>query len=131
MVKPVALNPNASIDRHPEYVKPRIKNDRPAYVVIQEGFYDHKDKYRPVGSHFYFDFEPNLNLMPLNKLANDKMNLFIEKLNKLGEEVARKNKKGFTPQPIKEWIESDEVEMPMVEHVFGMPKPDDGKDDIR
>lgn len=131
MVKPVALNPNASIDKHDPYVKPRIKNDRPAYVVIQEGFFDHKDKFRNVGSHFYYDLEPNMNLMPLNKLANDKMNLFIDKLNGLGAQVAAKAKKQFTPQPQKEWVESDEIDMPMVEHVFGMPKPDDGKDDIR
>ena len=58
------------------------------------------------------------------------MNVFIEKLNKLGEEVARKNKKGFTPQPTKEWVDSEDMDLPMVEHVFGMPKHDDGTDDI-
>lgn len=131
MVRPVALNANASLDKHEPFVKPRIKQDRPAYVVINDGFYDHKDKFRFPGSMFYFDGEPNQNLFPLNKLANDKMNLFIDKCNGLGEEVAKKNKKNFTKQPMKEWVEIDEVELPLVEHVFGMPKADDGKDEIR
>ena len=131
MVKPVALNPNASIDRHEPYVKPRIKNDRPAYVVINDGFYDQKDRFRQAGSHFYYDGEPNQNLVPLNKLANDKMNAFIEKLNTLSAAVHAKAKKQFTPQATKEWVEGEDFDLPMVEHVFGMPKADDGKDDIR
>jgi hypothetical protein len=127
----LALNPNASLDKHEARQKPRIKQDRAAYEVINDGFYDPKDKFKFPGALIYFDGEPNQNLFPLNKMANDKMNMFIHKLNQLGEDFAKKNKKGFTPQPIKEWVETDEIEVPMVEHVFGVPKFDDGKDDIR
>ena len=130
-MKMLALNPNASLDKHEPRLKPRIKQDRPAYEVINDGFYDAKDKFKFPGALIYFDGEPNHNLYPLNKLANDKMNEFIEKLNNLGMASAKANKKGYTPLPIKEWVETDEIEVPMVEHVFGVPKFDDGKDDIR
>jgi hypothetical protein len=131
MVKSVALNPNASLEKHEARPKPRIKQDRPAYEVINTGFYDHKDRFRPAGSLLYYDGEPNQNLFPLNKMANDRMNLFIDKLNGLGHEVAKKEKRGYIPQATKEWVETDEIEVPMVEHVFGVPKFDDGKDEIR
>ena len=130
-MKMLALNPNASLDKHEPRAKPRIKQDRPAYEVINDGFFDTKDKFKFPGALIYFDGEPNQNLFPLNKLANDKMNEFIEKLNNLGMASAKANKKGYTPLPIKEWVETDEIEVPMVEHVFGVPKFDDGKDDIR
>lgn len=120
-----------SLDRHQPYVKPKVKNDRAAYGVINDGFFDHKDKFRFPGTMIYFDGEPNFNLFPLNKMANDKMNEFLEKLNRYGEDAAKKNKKHFTPYVLKEWTEEEETEIPQVENVMGVPKFDDGKDVIR
>lgn len=113
------------------YSKPKVKQDRPAYGVINNGFYDHKDRFRQPGSMLYYDGEPNQNLYPLNKMAYDKMQAFLDKLDELGEEVAKKNKKTYVRQPRQEWAEDGEVEIPQIEHVMGVPKPDDGKDEIR
>ena len=88
------------------YSKPKVKQDRPAYGVINNGFYDHKDRFRQPGSMLYYDGEPNQNLYPLNK-------------------------KTYVRQPRQEWAEDGEVEIPQIEHVMGVPKPDDGKDEIR
>ena len=120
-----------SLDRRTPYVKPKIKNDHAAYGVINDGFFVHKDKFHFNGSMLYFDGEPNFNLYPLNKMANDQMNLFLDKLNGLGHEAAKRNKKTFTPYVLKEWTEEEEAEVPQVENVMGMPKFDDGKDNIR
>lgn len=111
-----------SLTPHPEYRKPKVKQDRPAYAVINDGFFDQNDKFWQPNQMLYYDDEPNLNLYPLNKLANDKVNTFLTKLNELGEEMARKNKKRFTPYQIKDWTESEEIELPQVENVMGMPK---------
>lgn len=120
-----------SLDRTTPYVKPKVKQDRPAYGVINDGFFDHKDKFRFAGSMLYFDGEPNFNLFPLNKMANDRMNQFLDKLNGLGIESAKKNKRNFTPYELKDWKEDEEAEMPQIENVMGVPKFDDGKDNIR
>lgn len=120
-----------SLDRQQPYVRPKIKNDRPAYGVINDGFFDHKDKFHFAGAMLYYDGEPNFNLFPLNEKANDKMNLFLDKLNGFGVDAAKKNKKNFTPYELKEWKEEEEPEMPQTENVMGMPKFDDGKDVIR
>lgn len=128
----VPLNPNARLEPNKPYVKPRVKDDRAAYVVTGNGFFDHKDKFRYPGSMFYYDFEPSLDLTPLNKLASEKKNAFLAKLNELGNEMAKKNKKNFTPYEIVEWSDGqEELDLPQVEYLMGIPKQSDIKDEIR
>ena len=111
-----------SLTPHPEYRKPKVKQEKPAYAVINDGFFDENDKFWYPNQMLYYEGEPNLNLYPLNKLANDKLNLFLGKLNELGEDMARKTKKRFTPHPIKDWTETEDVEVPQIENVMGVPK---------
>lgn len=122
-----------SINPRQPYQRPKVKQDRPAYGVINNGFFDHKDKFRYPGSMLYFDGEPNQNLYPLNKLAYDKMQAYLDKLDALGEEVAKnsKPKKAYVRQARQEWKEEDDSELPMPENVMGVSKFDDGKDVIR
>lgn len=122
MVKQVALNPNASLEPHRPYVKPRLKQDRCAYAVLNPGFYDENDKFWHPGQMLYFEGEPNQSLHPLNKLAYDKMQLFLDKVDKFGEEYARKHKKDYVPQPRQEWKDDDEIDVPQVEHLMGVPR---------
>lgn len=128
---PVALGALSLTPRVP-YQKPKVKQDRAAWGVINNGFFDQYDKFRNPGEMFYFDGEPSLNLYPLNKMAYDKMQLFLDKLDQLGEEVARnaKPKRAYIRQPRQAWTEEEDNEMPQIEHVMGVPKT--GKnDDIR
>ncbi len=37
-------------------------------------------------------------------------------------DVAKKNSKDFIPQPRQKWNEDEEVEMPQIENVMGVPK---------
>ncbi len=141
MVQQIALNPNASLEPHRSYTKPKVKDNRPAYIVSGHGFFDHNDKFRTNGSMFYYDFEPSLvAIQPL--FANDKMNEFLAKLNHFGQEAAKqtvvgpdgkitRNKKHFTPYDLKEWNDSEELDLPVVEYLMGVPKTSDAKDEIR
>lgn len=101
----------------------RIRHqDKAAYGVGGKGFFDDKSKFWAVGSALYFEGEPNLDLHPLNKLAHERKNLFLEKLNKLGEQVAKKSGKSFVPYAIEEWRdEDDHEEIPMPKYVMGVP----------
>jgi len=106
----------------PEYRKPKVKNEHPAYGVINNGFFDQNDKFWHPGQMLYFDGEPSQNLFPLNKLAYDKMQTFLDKLDVMGEEVAKKNKKTYVRQPRQEWSEDEEMDLPQIEHVMGVPR---------
>jgi hypothetical protein len=118
---PVALGA-LSLTPRPEYKKPKVKQDKAAYGVINNGFFDENDKFWHPGQMLYFNGEPNQNLYPLNKLAYDRMQAFLDKLDMLGEEVAKKNKKTYVRQPRQEWTDDSEVELPQVEHVMGIPR---------
>ena len=120
-----------SLDRTQPYVRPKVKQDRPAYIVINNGFFDHKDKFKFPGEMLYFDGEPNANLYPLNKMAYDKIQQFLDMLDMFSEEKAKKDKVKFIKQAREPWHNYEEVEVPQVENVMGMPKNDDGKDNIR
>ena len=126
---PVALGA-LSLTPRPEYKKPKLKQDKPAWGVINNGFFDENDKFWHPGQMLYFMGEPNQNLYPLNKLAYDKMESFLDKLDVLGEEVAKKNKKTYVRQPRQEWNDNEDVELPQIEHVMGVPKKDKN-DEIR
>lgn len=122
MANPIALSALSLTQRQP-YVRPRVKNDRPAYGVVGQGFFDDKDKKWEPGTALYFDGEPNADLYPLNKLAYDRMQLFLDKLDTFGEEKAKRDKKAYIRQPRKEWIEEDiEDELPQPQYVMGSRK---------
>ncbi len=122
MGAPVALGA-LSLSPRQEYKKPKVKNDRPAYGVMNSGFYDHNDKFWYAGQSLYFDGEPNENLFPLNKMAHDKIQEFLDKIDLLGMDVAKKNKKTYTPLPRQAWNDDEPTEIPQPEYVMGMQKP--------
>ena len=129
MGTPVALGA-LSLSPRQEYKKPKVKNDRPAYGVMNNGFYDHLDKFWYAGQSLYFDGEPNENLFPLNKMAYDKIQAFLDKIDALGMEVSKKNKKTYIPQARLEWNDGDTTEIPQPEYVMGSQKPK-SNDEIR
>lgn len=102
------------------YVQLRVKEDKPAYGVTGKGFYDEYCKFWNPGQALYFDGEPNLDLIPLNKLAYDKMVEFWDKLDALGERKAKKEGKAHNPVIRMAWTEEGTVdELPMPEQVMG------------
>lgn len=103
------------------YVQPRVKADKPAYGVAGKGFYDDKDKLWMPGQALYFDGEPNQDLVPLNKMAYDKMTEFWDKLDALGERKAKKEGKAYNPIVRQEWSDEGVVDdMPLPEQVMGV-----------
>lgn len=119
-----------SLTPRPAYHKPKVKQDKPAWGVINDGFYDENDKFWQAGQMLYFSGEPNKNLYPLNKMAWDKMQEFLDKLDVLGMDIAKRNKKTFVPEARQPWAEDDDADMPQIEHVMGMPKKEKN-DEIR
>lgn len=103
------------------YSQPRVKEDRAAYMVSGRGFYDQYCKLWQPGQALYFDGEPNLDLIPLNKIAYDTMQAFLDKLDALGMKRAKKDGKDYIPLARQEWKENGEYdELPMPEYVMGM-----------
>lgn len=101
----------------------RVKQDRPAYGVAGKGFFDDKDVLWYPGQALYFDGEPNIDLIPLNKAAWDKMQVFLDKLDQLGIKKAKKDGKEYIPLQRTEWRDDGEVaDMPMPESVMGVRK---------
>lgn len=124
MARPMlALNPNARLDKAAPYVRPRVKQDRPAYGVTDKGFYDNKDKFWNPGEALYYDEEPSLNMVPLNKLGHDKLQALYDKLNAFGNEKSKKDKTSYTLLSLRPWTDDDENEdFPTPESVMGMKK---------
>lgn len=112
MARPMlALNPNAKLDKTAPYVRPRVKQDRPAYGISDpKGFFDDKDKFWNMGEALYFDGEPSLVMVPLNKMAHERLTALYEKLNALGFEKAKKDKVSYTAMVLREWTDDDENE---------------------
>lgn len=120
--QPLAINGITTSPKQ-NYVRPRVKQDRPAYGVINNGFFDDKDKFWNPGEALYFDGEPSLNMVPLNKMAYDKIQVMLDVLDMYGEEKAKKDKKAWTPQPRQEWSEDDLSEdFPSPSAVMGAKK---------
>lgn len=102
------------------YTPPRVKQDVPAYGVNGKGFYDNFCRFWNVGQALYFTGEPNLDLIPLNKLAYDKMTEFLDKLDSLGERKAKKEGKAYSPIARQEWNDDGVVDdFPQPEYVMG------------
>lgn len=101
----------------------RVKQDKAAWGVAGKGFYDDKDKLWYPGQALYFDGEPNLDLIPLNKVAYDKQQEFLDKLDSLGLKRAKKDGKEYTPLTRQQWSEDGIIDdLPTPEFVMGSRK---------
>lgn len=70
-----------------------IKNDRPAYRVLNEPGLFAGDTLWPAGSVIYYDDTPNEEMEPLNDLARDRMREYLTFLNECAAEVAKQSGK--------------------------------------
>ena len=118
-----------SLDR-PQAPQPiRIKReDRAAYGVGGKGFFDQYSTFWYPGQALYFDDEPNLDFIPLNKLAYDRMQEFMDKLDALGLKKAKKDGKEYVPLPRQAWVDgavNDELPTPQ----FVMAAKKDGSNE--
>jgi hypothetical protein len=120
MPQMVQLGP-LSLDRRQPYSPPRIKHqDKAAWIVGNKGFYDDKCHLWQPGEMLYYDGEPNADLYPLNKLAYDRKEEFLDKIDALAEKKAKKDGKAFVPAPRLQWREDGVMdEVPMPDSVMG------------
>lgn len=123
MPKQFALNPNASLEKHEAFRKPRLKEDRAAWAVVgSQGFFDNNDKFWFSGQMLYFEGEPNASLVPMNKLAYDRQQQWLDVIDMFTEEKCKKDKVKFVKQPRQTWTDDEEMELPQVEHLMGVPR---------
>jgi len=116
-----------SLTQPTEKRMPKLNADRPAYGISGKGFFNDQDKFLCPGQATYFDGEPNLDLIPLNKKAYDRMQEFLDKLDNLAAQAAKKAGKSFVPAARQVWVEDGMSEMPTPSSVFGVRKT--GSDD--
>lgn len=111
-----------SIDRRPERAPFRVKQDKPAYGVGGKGFYDDKDRFWNPGEALYWEKEPNMDLTPLNKLAYDEMQKFLDKLDAYGQKKAKKEGKEYSPAAREAWVQDLDIsELPSPQNLMGAP----------
>lgn len=82
-------------------VPPRAQNfaipqDRPVFRIKQGKFFGPDDTLYEEGSFIVWKDEPNLEMEPMNELAQDSMLAFLEKLDAAGREVAKKTGKNWS-----------------------------------
>jgi len=119
MATPLALGA-LSLSPPKAYTPLRAKQDKPAYGVGGKGFFDDKSKFWYPGQALYWEKEPNLDLTPINKLAYEKMQAYLDKLDDLGEKAAKKQGRTYVKLAREEWNENGEqVELPAPEFVMG------------
>ncbi len=68
-----------------------IPQDRPVYRVKEGKFFGPDDTLYAEGSYIVWKQEPNLEMEPMNELAQDAMQVYLEKLDKSGRAVAHMN----------------------------------------
>lgn len=107
--QPLAINGITTAPKQ-NYVRPRVKQDRPAYGVINNGFFDDKEKFWNPGEALYYELEPSLSMVPLNKMAWERMQLLLDKLDEFGAQKAKADKRTYTPMARTPWTEDDENE---------------------
>lgn len=78
-----------------QFIIPQIPNDVPVYR-IKEGKLWCDDEMHEEGTIIAFEEEPNLEMEPLNALANEKYRTFLKKLDNLGRQAAHKAGKAYT-----------------------------------
>lgn len=77
-----------------------IDTSRAAYRVLAvSGFFGPDDHLYELDSELYFDGEPNEELEPLNEVARERLNTYLEKLDALGREAAAKVGKSYAGRP--------------------------------
>lgn len=77
-----------------------IDNTRPAYRVLAvSGFFGPDDHLYELDDMLYFDGEPNDELEPLNEIARDKMEIYLNKLDNLGRAAAEKAGRAYAGRP--------------------------------
>jgi len=74
-----------------------IREDKPQYLVGDEKFFSGNRLYEK-GSPITLEGEPNPHMIPLNRLAFERMKAYHEKLDKFGQKWAQKNEKYYVPQ---------------------------------
>lgn len=73
-----------------------IPQDRPVYRIKQGKFFGPDDNLYEEGAVIAWKDEPNLEMEPLNALAQERYTAFLKKLDKHGKEVAEKTGKAWT-----------------------------------
>lgn len=68
------------------YAQPSVANDRPAYRILKECFLD--DIMFFPDQLVYWDEEPNQEMEPLNELARDAHNKFLDKIEEAGQRAS-------------------------------------------
>jgi hypothetical protein len=77
-----------------------IDNTRPTYRVLAlAGFFGPDDTLYSEGAEIYFDGEPNEELEPLNALAEEKMQAYLQKLDDSARDVALKLNRPYNGRP--------------------------------
>lgn len=71
-----------------------IPEDVPVYRILEGKFFADDELYEP-GSIITWDEEPNLEMQPLNKLAQERAKAYRLKLDEYGRKVADKNGTAF------------------------------------
>ena len=79
-----------------QYVPAVIPNDVPVYKVGDGKFYV-DDELLNEGAIITWEEEPNPNLIPMNKMAVDRMRAYLTQLDVYGEEKAKQDKKKYVP----------------------------------
>ena len=122
MPQPIQLGA-LSTEKTTQYAPIRIRHqDKAAYGVGGQGFFDNKCKFWQVGSALYFDGVPNKDLQPLNKLAHERKQAWQSEIDDLGEKMAKKSGKLYVRTEPVEWVEGDDhdkIDMP--ENIYGAP----------
>lgn len=128
MPSPVQLTP-LSISPPKQMAPIKIRHqDKAAYGVAGQGFFDDKSKFWPMGSALYFEGVPNKDLIPLNKLAHERLQAFYNAIDELGERKAKKEGKLYVRTEFKEWVEGDDhEEIPMPEYIMAVPAKDNNE----
>lgn len=73
-----------------------IPQDRPVYRIKQGRFFGPDDNLYEEGQIIAWKDEPNLEMEPLNALAQEAFSKFLAKLDKFGREAAEKAGKAYT-----------------------------------
>jgi len=102
------------------YTPPRVKRqDKAAWMVGGKGFFDQNAKLWRPGECLYFDGVPNADLIPLNKIAYERQQLWMDVMDELDEKVAKAAKKQFVPRARTPWTDDGEtVDVPMPDSIF-------------
>lgn len=77
-----------------------IPQDRPVYRVLNPaGFFGPDDHLYPEGAVIVFLDEPNEEFEPMNQMAKDEVDKYLNKLDDFAKEVATKNGRQFASRP--------------------------------